>query len=225
VGVVSIKNAPALPTSNPSGGVIAYADSGILKWRDPNGVVYDLSTTGSGTTSALTTPEDIGYKTWNYDPISAANTLAPTAGVLYLLRVQVRKSDTLAKAWFAIASTAGMALTTGNYLGLYNSSGALVASTNDLTSSITSSGEQSYTFTSAASVTAGFYWVGLLFNGTTLPTLVRASGVVTGLSNGPTTTATKRFAQYGSSQTALPANLTLTSLTNVTSNTYWVAVS
>lgn len=41
--VVSIKNAAAVPTTNPTGGVIIYAEGGVLKMRTAAGAVVDLS--------------------------------------------------------------------------------------------------------------------------------------------------------------------------------------
>jgi hypothetical protein len=50
-GVVFIRSASVNPGSNPTGGGILYgdlSDSHKLKWRTPDGTVYDLTTTGGG---------------------------------------------------------------------------------------------------------------------------------------------------------------------------------
>lgn len=222
-GVATLDNGGLVPANQ----LPAFVSSSTL--GQPNGVAT-LDGSGQVTSSQLagmtaTTPTDVGYKSWNYDPVSAVNTSAPSSGVLYLMRLQIRNTDTVTKVWMAVASSAGIALTSGqNFLGLYNSTGALVRSTADLTATLSASGEQGYNLASAASVTPGFYWVGLLLNGTTMPTFVRASGAVQGLGNGPSATATKRFAQYGTGLTALPSALTLANLTNPVL-TFWVGVS
>ncbi|MGW4446442.1 hypothetical protein [Streptomyces sp. NPDC004682] len=43
IGVVGMKNASTLPSSNPSGGGILYADGGALKWRGSNGTVTTVA--------------------------------------------------------------------------------------------------------------------------------------------------------------------------------------
>jgi hypothetical protein len=44
VGVIGIDDAATVPTTNPTSGVIAYSESGTLKWRDPAGTVRAVST-------------------------------------------------------------------------------------------------------------------------------------------------------------------------------------
>jgi hypothetical protein len=43
-GVISIKNRSTAPTTNPTGGVILYAESDVLKYRDPSGAVRTIAT-------------------------------------------------------------------------------------------------------------------------------------------------------------------------------------
>lgn len=66
-GVVSIKDATTIPTTNPSGGTIMYSESGggaALKARDPNGNIYGLTplflrkTADTGITSSTTLASD-----------------------------------------------------------------------------------------------------------------------------------------------------------------------
>lgn len=57
VGVLGIKNATTVPTANPTGGVITYAEGGVLKVRQPNGTIVTLVNglpvgTGAGTVAA-----------------------------------------------------------------------------------------------------------------------------------------------------------------------------
>ncbi|MFD4608272.1 hypothetical protein ACFWOT_09160 [Streptomyces sp. NPDC058440] len=42
-GVVGIKDATTLPTSNPSGGGVLFSDKGALKWRGSNGTVSTIA--------------------------------------------------------------------------------------------------------------------------------------------------------------------------------------
>jgi hypothetical protein len=45
-GVIGITNATTIPTSNPTGGVILYAESGDLKYRSSSGGVTLVSNPG-----------------------------------------------------------------------------------------------------------------------------------------------------------------------------------
>lgn len=45
-GVLGLKNAAAIPTTNPTGGIVLYAESNTLKYRQPAGTIVTL--TGSG---------------------------------------------------------------------------------------------------------------------------------------------------------------------------------
>jgi hypothetical protein len=53
-GVLGIANATTVPAANPVGGIVVYAEAGVLKWRDPNGTVYPLNNTGTGGTAPAT---------------------------------------------------------------------------------------------------------------------------------------------------------------------------
>lgn len=58
VGEIKLANATTVPTTNPTGGIVAYASGGQLFARDPNGSVYPLtllSTGGAGSTVTGTT--------------------------------------------------------------------------------------------------------------------------------------------------------------------------
>lgn len=43
VGVLGLTNATTLPTTNPTGGLVLYSEAGVLKVRDPNGVITLLT--------------------------------------------------------------------------------------------------------------------------------------------------------------------------------------
>ncbi len=63
IGVVGIGNATTIPSTNPTGGVIFYSESGVLKWRDPSGNVYALNVATPGgaitATSVTATTSDL----------------------------------------------------------------------------------------------------------------------------------------------------------------------
>lgn len=216
-GVIAIADATTAPTSTPTGGGVMWSASGIPNWIASDGGSYSLAP------STAVTPVDLGYKTWSFDPIAASNATAPTGGVLYLSRIQVRNTITVSKIVIGIVSVSGIALTSGeNFLAIYNSSGTKIIDTGDITASITASGETSFTVTST-SLTPGFYWVGILLNGTTMPTIARGEGQISNFGSGQAGNS-RRFASFGTTQTALPASFTPSALSAVTTQTYWVAL-
>lgn len=44
-GVMGVSNATVVPTANPSGGVVGYAEGGVFKIREPSGTITPVSTT------------------------------------------------------------------------------------------------------------------------------------------------------------------------------------
>lgn len=51
VGVIGIKDASTVPTTNPTGGVILYSEGGALKFRNPSGTVTTIGFGGGGFTA------------------------------------------------------------------------------------------------------------------------------------------------------------------------------
>lgn|GEM_PF-1588343 len=223
VGVLGIANATTAPTTNPSNGGILYASSGLPVWRDSSGTTYNL-TSGGGSSPQLPLPADFGYKAWSYDPVMASNGTAPTSGVVYLQRIDMRSTQTVSKVAYGVVSMSGVSLTSGqNFVGIYDSTGNLVASSADITSSVVS-GEVAFNLSSSTSLASNsFYWLAFLMVGGTTPPLARAQGQISNFGSGQLTAATRRFGVYGSSLTTLPSSITPSSITPGAQNTYWAA--
>lgn len=208
--VVSMKDAVTAPTTNPTSGVIVFSEGGVLKWRDPSGVVWPLNVSGSGG-SGWGSPSYNGLVAAAYDPATAVNTSAVTAGVLYLLRITLVTAATITK--IAAFTTNTPTLTSGqNFAGLYTAAGTLVASTADMTTSWGTSGAQVMNLASSYSAAAGSYYIGLLANGSSPPSFSRAAGTAIGNIN--LSASSYRFATFGTSQTSLPASFTPASMGN-----------
>lgn len=173
----------------------------------------------------VTQPTDLGYQSWSYDPIGCRAGQVLTAGVLYLARVQIRQAVSLSTIYLGM-TTPGSTLTAGqNFVGLYNSTGTLVGSSADQSSSWTTGGvEKVIALSSSAAVTPGFYWVGILANGTTPPTLAVGTQLISNLGGAAAGASARRFGAFGTAQTALPTSFTPSSVTALTNQTYWVAV-
>ena len=223
LGVIGIKNAATVPYLEPTGGVILYAEGGVLKYRDPAGSVYSL--TGGGGSDANPQPTDQGLKGWAYDPAAAANFGNNlTSGTPILIKIKAAASGT-ANNLLVYNNVIGTNFTAdSSFAALYDMSGNRLAVSADLATTLNSTGLKTIAFTAGAAITAGtFYYAWLVANFTgTSPQLARAgnhAGYHAGLSAG-----TYRFATLGSSITSPPATITLASSSPM-SISYWAALS
>lgn len=55
VGVLGITNAPTVPTTNPTGGAILYAEGGVLKVRQADGTVFAIGAAGTAPVISVNT--------------------------------------------------------------------------------------------------------------------------------------------------------------------------
>jgi len=171
-------------------------------------------------------PLDFGYLTWGTDPAEASSLVTPTAGVLYLCRVPLRQASSLVGNVHMGVGVAGSGLTSGQcFVALFNAStGARLGVSADISGGL-AVGETTHVITGGATVVGPVYvYVGVLLNGTTMPQLARGGPSISGLGNAKTTASSKRWAQYGTAQTAMPSSITLSSMTN-TANAPWFALS
>ncbi len=205
-----------------------YRSAASTLKTDNSLVVAGSLTVGGASVSAppILLPTDMGYAAWVYDPIGCRAGQVPTAGVLYLARIQIRSAVTLTNIFVGM-TTPGSGLTSNqNFVGLYNSSGTLVGSSADQTASWASGNvEKQIAFSSSVSATSGFYWVAFLANGTTTPTFAVGSQLIGNLGSGAASASTRRFGQYSSSLTSLPSNITVASIAQTVNQTYWAAVN
>lgn len=158
-------------------------------------------------------PQDHGLETWTHDPYNGASSALLVNGRIYLVRMNVRRAATVSTVWWSIA-TPGATPTAGqNWVGLYSSSGARLATTN-VDASVAGSGAQATAITPQSLAAGTFVWAAFVFNAATPPTVVRgASFESTPNVNLPATAL--RSAVNGSG-TTLPASITPGS--NTTSN-------
>jgi hypothetical protein len=172
-------------------------------------------------------PSDLALLGWAYDPLAATTTSLSIGGTVYLTAIWLRQPMLVSNLW-CIVTTVGAGLTASqNFLGLYNSSGTQVAVTADVSGSvpfITTSGTAKVAVTTPYNAPAGQYWMAMVFNGTTKPTLASA---VSPSTYGHLTSAASayRFAVNGTGQTTLPASITPSSNVTTGAFTYWAGVS
>lgn len=224
VGVLGLKQAATVPTGNPAaGGVIVYADGGVLKWRDPLGNVYTVG----GSVDALGikefVPADQGYNGWAYDPVMAANNTQPVAGVPVLVKVRAVQTGTTNSIHLNV-NNAGSGFTAGaSYVALYNTSGILLAQSADISTALGTTGAKTVPLAVAPNVTGGeFYYVYIVINATAMPALNRAGNV--GAINQNLGPGTYRFATLDSGISSPPPTLTLSNCVAL-STSYWAAIS
>lgn len=176
-------------------------------------------------------PTDQGFIAWSIDPSQATATVTPTSGSLYLVGLRVRTSVTTTTAWISQAA-AGTLLTAGrNFLGLYNSSGTLVATSNDLSAAwAVANTLTAAAWTVPAALTPGLYWLAILANSTGLTPAFRlgmnaVSTSFSSLANANLVAAADRMALNGTGLSTLPSTIAPASNAGTVALLYWGGIS
>lgn len=205
--VTKVTSGTPTDTDNANNGamIVKSADSSL--WSRVGGSWRQLS---SGRPSQWQ-PGDHGLLGWSLDPSALNNTQTLTAGLLYLVGIQIPAAITITNV-IAGFNTGGATLTSGqNFAALYQG-GNLLAATADQSANWASAGTKIMALTSPQAVTAGTVYVAYYFNGTTSPAFFRGgSGGIINVNLG----AAYRYATGNSGlTTAMPATLgTLTQST------------
>lgn len=192
---------------------------------DKSGGTIDGNLAVTGNALGMDTPAAHGVVAWCYDPALAVNSTQLANGTLYLTRVNIAADVNVTKIYWWVAGVGFSPVSGQNQVGLYDSSGALLAAAN--VDAAISSATLKTTTIAAQALTAGqFYWVGMVFNASGAPTLTRGSGWtgVDAAANLGLTAATYRFATNGTGRTALPASITPGSNLGTDFAGPWVAV-
>lgn len=171
-------------------------------------------------------PGDAGFRAWAFDPAAVSATPAHLApGQLYLTAVSVRAGATLNNIT-VYSLTAGTTVPDAqSFVGLYDSTGALVASSNGLTSVWEPADNATAVIPLSAEYVApaGTYYVAALINGPA--TAADGPGLAVGSPVGVSSVwGAVRHSRLTGPYTALPATITPGSLTADTV-ALWVAVS
>jgi hypothetical protein len=169
-------------------------------------------------------PINSNVKAWTFDPASAANTATATSQTLFLSAIYPAETFTSTTLYWHVSSVAVTPTAGQNFVGIYNSSGTLLASAG-VDSDVLSTGTKATAM--AASLTAGsLYWVAFVFVAATAPQMPRPAGVgITGIGtliNVGVTASAARFATNGTTRTSLP---TLTPSANTLASGFWAAVA
>lgn len=205
---------------NNTSGTVTYVKSSSTVIRDittfntgntiPAGLLqYPLSTVNDSTFNH----EDHNFLAWTQDPATCATSTDSTnAGDVYLSKIKITSRSTVVNTISYGVSGAPAGLTSGqNFVGIYNSSGTLLAVSTDQTTNFGSAGAKTATLTGPITLAVGYYYVAFLSNGTTPPTFMAGSnGFQTGLNSG-LTVGTGRSIRFDTSATSLPSSITLSS--------------
>ncbi|MFJ9671093.1 hypothetical protein ACIRP5_09945 [Streptomyces sp. NPDC101221] len=84
-GLIAVSNAVNVPTANPGGGAVLYANGGTLHVRETSGAHFPIRNAPKNTW----TPEALGFQAWSIDPastpgFSADNTLYTRVGRVFM---------------------------------------------------------------------------------------------------------------------------------------------
>lgn len=171
-------------------------------------------------------PDDFGLIAWNYDPVLYQAGTLLTNGTIYLARVKVRYATTITNLIVGVTAAAVTPVGGQSFLGLYDSAGNRVAQTADAGTALTTTGLVSVALTAPYAAAAGDYWVAVVANAATAPTLARvATGVNFGILTLGTAAASRRFATNGTGATSLPSTITPSANSTTGAISLWVAAS
>jgi hypothetical protein len=169
-------------------------------------------------------PGDHGLLTWSVLPENLQTSGQPASGSVRMVKVRLRRAATIGWIWLHL-TTAGAALTSGQcFAGLYTTAGTRVAVTADQSTAWTASGIQKTALTTPYNAAAGEYFVAFVASGTTIPQFTASSNNSSSAINVNLSGASLRFANGPTSQTSLPASITMASI-SAGSAAYFVALS
>lgn len=219
---------------------------GTLNWDVPvNAAFVDQDTritantatdaTQNGRLTALETATDSldwqadeqGFVAWTYDPLVANSTSSLTAGTVFMAAVKARKSFTLNNINILLGA-GGTTLTAGqNFAGVYNDAGTLIGVTADQSASWATAGYKTMAVTSPSSQTAGNYYVAIVSNASTVPTIQRQAAASAAAYNAGLSAAQARWSSGGTGftgLTSLPGSVTMSNRGSG-ATTFWAAIN
>ncbi|MFF3859640.1 hypothetical protein [Streptomyces sp. NPDC002209] len=174
-------------------------------------------------------PQDQNLLAWTGDPNDAGHVTAQSAagvgGRITLVRIVLREQITWSNVWLGLAGIDPNAQLSQCYLGVYDATGALRASTADIspqlmTDAIAKPLPLAKPFTAAP----GTYFVALLLNGNWATNGLTLKSTGAGISvNAGLTPPNLRYSTVLTGQTSLPATLNLAEQSTSTINTGWAS--
>lgn len=193
-------------------GAVTMADlltvTGTLTALGYLGVGANAGVTGaldvSGSCSGIWGPRDNALIAATGDPDQASGLNLLTGGTIYLARMGIARTATPTKLYWYVTTGATSPTASQNWIGVLDSTGALLGSSVDIAATSASSGLKTTTV-APGSLTAGtFVWGAIVCAAGVLPTLAGAPATaLTALSNVGCATASLRYATNGTGQATL----------------------
>jgi hypothetical protein len=168
-------------------------------------------------------PADYGLLAWVGDPGYIAGVIPPTTGIVHLLKVKVPAATTINN--IVIQLSGSSTLTAGqNFAAAFDTSGTRLGITADQSSSWATTGSKVCALTAPAAVSPPYFYVALLFNGSSVANMGRFA-TSTQFNNANLPLTGLRFAQYSSGLTAMPSSITMASIAIDATGAFWAGVS
>lgn len=195
---------------------------GSPAWGQP------LNTALSTMANGLWNPEDMGFTQWSYDPgmINQLTGVNPASGTVRMVRLpRLPEGVTLNAVSFFIGSAAITPTAGQCFAGVYNSSGLRLGQSADISGQLGVVGMINFALSAPLAVGAGDYFAALLMNASGVPSLGVSNGgaLNAAVVNGGLPASIGRVTDGPTAQTSLPLNITMSSRTLITHNT-WAGV-
>jgi hypothetical protein len=193
---------------------------GSLNWGAPvNNAIINLDVANNEHT-----PADHELIAWNFPTSVVASSTGPTSGTVIMQKVWLRQDTTITNVCMGIGA-AGVALTAGqNFAGLYDGAGNRLGVTADQSAVWNVAGFKQMPLVAPVAVAADAYYVAILSNAATPPTLARGGIITSSFANANLTATNAAYAIGPAGQTTLPLSITMASRT-LTANSTWSGVS
>ncbi|MEW1632867.1 hypothetical protein AB0469_02210 [Streptomyces sp. NPDC093801] len=172
-------------------------------------------------------PQDQNLLAWTGDPNDAGHVTAQSAagvgGRITLVRIGLREQITWSNVWLGLAGVDPNAQLSNCYLGVYDATGKLVASTADISPQLmTDAVAKPLPFTKPFTAAGGTYFIALLLNGNWATNALTLKATGAGISvNAGLTPPALRYSTVLTGQTSLPPALNLSEQSTSTINTGW----
>lgn len=200
--------------------------TGVVTYTKQNNTVFrDITTFNTGTSiedgllqyplSVVNDPEfiaaDHGLLSWTDSPSQVAgNGFGLVAGQVYLSKIKIVNRSTVVSNILYGLTVAQVGGTAGqNFVGIYNSSGTLLATSGDQTTNFSTTGLKTAALTAPQTLAVGSYYVAFLANHATTAPSVAGGGGNSSIINAGLTAGTARFLNTAAGNTSLPASITL----------------
>lgn len=187
------------------------------------GTVAGASVTAGGKLlGADQMPSDHGFEVWTHDPYAPASAVGGVSGTVYVVRLPVRRTYTLAALWWGVVTSGVTPVAGQNEVGLYSPAGTRLGAVN-VDAQVTSTGAKRTALSVPVLSSYAFVWAGFVFNNATNPVMLRGSSFESTPSmNLPTTGLRAAVAATGATQ--LPASFAPAGLTTSNCITFFAAL-